>query len=570
MTVIPTKVGAIPLLLAAMTTMFAALAHAQTPPDAGTLYQQIERQRTTPLLPPLMPAKPVTPPPEMKADTLSLSVTRFRFAGNTLLSAEQLAPAVAAYLNRPLDFNQLQAAAMAVAQLYRDAGWIVRAYLPAQDIEDGEVTIQIVEAVFGRIFLDGDSLRITPARILAPFGARQQAGQPFSAQAHDRALLIADDLPGVSVSGSLKPGAEENQTDVVLKISDEPLWFGDGGLDNTGSLSTGETRTSINGGLNSPFGRGDQINANFSHTDGSDYLRLSYTQSLGDDGWRIGGNTSYMFYHVVAPAEIVAADIHGSSTTFGLEARYPLLRTRLNNLYYSLTLDHKAFDNADFEKTNSQYYTLSMSMSLSGNFIDNFYGGGFNNGSVGLTGGRVNLNGSPNQAGDAATTNTQGHYSKLRYSLSRQQVITPDLALYAAWSGQRANKNLDSSEKFSLGGSQGVRAYPGSDGSGSEGDLLNIELRYKFLNGFSATAFYDWGRIVQNIDNDFIGGAALNRFQLKGYGLSLAWQAATGFNVKAVWAQRAGDNPNALPESGKDQDGTLVKNRWWLSANIPF
>ena len=36
-----------------------------------------------------------------------------------------------------------------LAAAYREAGWVVRAYLPQQDIAGGTVTIQIVEAIFG-------------------------------------------------------------------------------------------------------------------------------------------------------------------------------------------------------------------------------------------------------------------------------------------------------------------------------------------------------------------------------------------------------------------------------------
>jgi POTRA domain, ShlB-type len=60
-------------------------------------------------------------------------VHRFTFAGNTLLSNDALLPIVAPFLDRPLDFNELQSAAIAVATAYRKAGWIVSVYLPQQD-----------------------------------------------------------------------------------------------------------------------------------------------------------------------------------------------------------------------------------------------------------------------------------------------------------------------------------------------------------------------------------------------------------------------------------------------------
>jgi outer membrane protein assembly factor BamA len=57
---------------------------------------------------------------------VAVTVRQFRFAGNTLLSSDQLAPVLANYLNRPLDYTQLQAAAAAVADVYRAAGSVAR------------------------------------------------------------------------------------------------------------------------------------------------------------------------------------------------------------------------------------------------------------------------------------------------------------------------------------------------------------------------------------------------------------------------------------------------------------
>lgn len=68
---------------------------------------------------------------------------------------------------------------------------------------------------------------------------RQTTGQPLSANALDLPLLLAIDLPGLSVAGKLVPGAADNETTLVLQTTDEPFIYGDVGLDNTGARSTG-------------------------------------------------------------------------------------------------------------------------------------------------------------------------------------------------------------------------------------------------------------------------------------------------------------------------------------------
>jgi len=487
-----------------------------------------------------------------------VTVKSFRFAGNTLLGNDELAPVVAEYLNRPLSFTELQKAAAAVAEAYRAAGWVVRAYLPQQDIQNGIVTIQIVEAVFGGVKIEGSpAKRVALAQIQNGFEAQQKKGAPLNSNALDRALLLADNLPGVAVSGSLQEGVNASETDLMLKLADEPIIVGEASLDNTGSRSTGSGRLTANLNLNSPFGYGDLVSSNLIHTQGSDYLRLAVTIPVGADGWRMGANASALSYRLIAP-EFAALNGKGTSSTVGLDANYPIIRSRLKNLYLGMSYDNKQFDNQSSGATQSHYQINTFTTNLNGNLFDNFGGGGANSASLALISGRVALGAL--DAGETAALG--GRFSKLRYSLSRQQVITDSVSFYAALSGQDANnKNLGSSEKFYLGGSGGVRAYPTSEGGGSSGNLLNLELRGRLPKGFVLTGFYDHGGI-RNYDGS-------KSYSLKGAGATLAWQAEFGLSLKATWAQRIGNNPNSTV-TGNDQDGSLHKNRYWLTVSMPF
>ena len=71
----------------------AAAAHAQTRPDAGTVRQQIEQQQRTPL-PPAGESLFAPPPPLKSIGGTTITVHRFTFSGNTLLSNDELLPVV--------------------------------------------------------------------------------------------------------------------------------------------------------------------------------------------------------------------------------------------------------------------------------------------------------------------------------------------------------------------------------------------------------------------------------------------------------------------------------------------
>lgn len=554
-------------LLATGMALLSVGAHAQVAPDAGALQQQIDRSRSSSL-----PPKTLAPLPEAKTLPAATSgpvvkLKTINFSGNSLLSSEQLTSSVAPFLNRELDFNQLQAAAAAAAAAYRDAGWVVRSYLPQQDLADGTLIIQIVESVFGSVQVEGTvAKRIQLEKITQFIKTNQTSGAPLSAQAMDRGLLLADDLPGVAVTGTLRPGQNEREVDLALKLTDEKLLAGDAAIDNYGSRSTGFERLNANLAFASAWGGGELITTNLMHTQGSDYARAGVTLPIGGHGWRLGFNASSLRYKLISP-EFDALESKGTANTTGLEANYPLVRQRQRNLYFSATADHKIFDNQSSQQTISHYTADVLSFGLSGNAFDNFGAGGSTSGNTALSTGRVNLNGSPNQVADIQTAHTDGSFSKFRYAINRKQNLTHNLVLLASMSGQIASKNLDSSEKFYLGGSSGVRAYPTSEGGGSTGMLANLELNVRLSEGLSLNGFYDWGQVSIN-RNNFTGGATLNTYALKGAGLGLSWQNASGTSVRATWARRIGDNPS--PANGNDHDGSLVINRFWLTASVNF
>jgi hemolysin activation/secretion protein len=548
--------------IALVLSMPLLLAQTVTVPDAGALRQQLEQQRQLELPPAVRPERQILIPPEIKPRPgLTVQVKEFRFANNTLLSADLLAPAVASYLNRPSSFEDLQRATDAVAAAYREAGWIVRVYLPEQDISEGVVTLQVVESRFGGVRFEGTPPeRVLPSEIEAYFKAHQAWGAPLNAAALDRALLLADDLPGVSVAGTLVPGSVDGETVLVLQSTDEPIVYGDIGVDNTGTRSTGSDRLSANLNINSPGRRGELISMNLLHTQGSDYGRFRLTVPNGHRGLRLGVSASYMDYKVVdGPSANSSAQISGHSSSFGLDWSYPLMRARLQNVYWTGGLENKKFVTRDTQ-VRSDYDTDGLHLGLSGNRFDDLGGGGANSASVQLSWGRLT-----NMKAHTQMDTLARSFHKVAYIISRQQNLMPDHSLYVSLTGQEAPQQLDSSERFYIGGTNSVRAYPASEHGGDRGQVLSAEWRWRVQPAFLLTAFVDAGRVVQLAQPS----VPENTLSLRGQGLSLAWEGPKRITTQLTWARRNGLNPMPTPK-GTDGDGTLKLNRFWLSASLPF
>lgn len=571
------------VILACWVGVFAPNAVAQSIPDAGSVLRQIERQESVdaPRLPDVAPTPPASAPEVNAQVEQTIPVKRFRFIGNGSIDESVLQKVVAKYLGQNLTAAQLQNIADEIATIYQDRGLLASATLPRQDVSEGEITIQVTEAKFGGIVFDdsqsGVGLRVSSETVKKFVERGLALGQQLSLEALDRGLLLADDLPGVSVQGTLEAGENDGETNVRLKLTPRSWYSGDVTANNYGARSTGQNQALANLSFASPLRIGDQLQVLALYSSGSQYGRLSYSAPIGVSGLRLGANLSYMTYRNVL-SDFAQTEPKGSSTVFGVTALYPLVRTRTRNVYLNAEFDQKYFNNqsrgADGEfVTTSDYRINVLYLSFNANQYDGWGGGGSTTGSLNLGIGNVGLSQSPSYVYDQSGYQTSGGYSRLRWSINRSQALTDKASLYVAASGQFASKNLDSSEKFFLGGPYGVRAYPSNEGSGSEGKMLNVELRYQVSEQINVAAFYDWGQITQNKRN-LTGDegnplSALNSFNLSGYGLQVSLRSSIPGTMNLIWARRIGANPNPTA-TGADQDGSYNPNRFWLTASIPF
>ena len=546
---------------------------AQTPPSAGSIQQQIQSLR---------------PSSDLKLNFKSLQdsklqpsnggqsivVKKFKYEGNSLIGKDELDAALAFLLTKPIDFTGLQSSVAIVSDLYREKGWIVHAFLPEQDVTHGEVTVAIVEATFGQLRVVGElPMRIRSSVVAGIFDSLLPSKQFLNLNSLDRAMLLADDLPGVAVTGSLVQGQTAGETDIVLQMTDE-LWLtGNLSVDNTGAVSTGVNRAQASLNLNSPSLIGDALNLNGMSSPGISYFRASYGLPIGFDGWRLSMNASHLGYALISES-FKNLNANGQAKTIGLELSYPIVRTSNFNLTQNLALERKDYNNYSANALVSNYKSMPVTLGVNGVLLDELgQGSGMTSFSGGLTSGQLNLNGSPTETMDAASTRTAGSFSKLRYVLSRHQQLGSGVSLFAAWTGQWAAKNLDSSEKFYLGGITGIRAYPSSEGGGSLGQMLNLEIRFQLPDGLNLVGFYDYGWVQQNVSNEYVGAPKLNHFALKGAGISTSWRHVSGLQIGATYARRLGRNPSAMSSeinTGADQDGTLKLDRLWLNLSVAF
>jgi hemolysin activation/secretion protein len=507
------------------------------------------------------PASEPTAQPADNSDEFQFK--QFRFQGNTVYSDSALEKLLRDKVPAVKTLPDIQRAAEAVAALYQEDGVLARVDLLPQDLTDGVVTITITEGRFaGARMESAESPKLPQDFLVKLVETAQPKNAPVKLSQMDKATMLLNEVPGVQASVRLSTGQEEGETIALVQVQDKRPWDGQITLDNTGSISTGAYRFSSQYSRYGWLGRGDVSNIQYLHSAGLDYARLGYSEPLGHGGARFGGNTEWTRYTVVDPT-YDALDLHGPATTLNGFVSQPLVRHRQFSSDLVLSGDHKKYTNhSKFSTTRYQLDSLSASVQI--NSQDQWMGGGENSASLQLTRGLIDYE-------TDKSDGTEGLFTKWRLSINRKQKVDAAQMLLLSYQRQRASRNLDSSEKFGIGGSGAVRAYPAGEASGTQANLFSIELQRDFQwnkQAYKFSSFYDVGEVDKEKHATSTG---LNSYKLQGIGL---WLGASYPNAwgqsqwRVTWARRLGSNPGA--SNGNDADGTYYLNRFWLSASQMF
>lgn len=538
------------------------VAFAQTPPNAGSLNQQIEREQA-----PLAPAKSIpeirieqdAAPTAAASDHQKILVRSLQVTGAHVYAEAALLEVTGFSATRELTLSELRSMASKIARYYHVHGYLLaQAYLPAQDIKDGVVTIAVLEGHYGKVTVrNSTNLSDDLANGLL---SGLNSSDAVSIAPLETSLLLLSDLPGVNVKSTLVPGASVGASDLIVDVTPGQRVTGAVDVDNGGNRYTGANRVGATVNINNPTGLGDVATLRaLTSGSGLNYARASYQVQI--DRAKAGVAYASMRYRLGEEFESLQAN--GTAQIASVYGSVPLIRSRSNNLYAVINFDAKTFqDKVDSTATRADKKARVAMASLTGDHRDGFGGGGLSTYALTWTTGQIDIKSAAALAADAATVQSNGHYDKLGFNAMRLQRVTDTLSLYIAANGQLAAKNLDTSEKMGLGGANGVRAYPEGEAYADQGYVLNLEVRSllprlsdRQSGQMQFIGFVDTGTATLN-KKPWTAGE--NRRTLSGAGLGLNWVDNDNFVVKAYYARKLG---NATAMSAPDKTG-----RFWLQA----
>lgn len=538
-----------------LTASHAAYAQQQRP-DAGQQIQQIPQAPILRSQAPDIVIDRTRPAADAGPAGARLQVNALQLTGQTLFSEAELIAATGFTPGGALNLSDLRLLAAEIARYYNSRGYfLAQAYLPAQDIDDGVVTIAVIEGRYGAIELrnqTGLSDRVARGVLSGLDSGDTIANAPL-----ERRLLLLSDIPGVAVRSTLSPGTEVGTSNLLVDVYPGRPITGSVEADNGGNYFTGEYRLGGSVYFNNPTGQGDVIGLRVLASDGGLlYGRASYQTQVGKGV--IGAAYAHVEYEL--GREFKSLDADGSADIFSVFGAYPLIRSRSSNLYALAGADAKYFeDRTGATGMRDERNSRSLTAGFRGDHRDSLGGGGFNVFSAGITVGELDLETPAVRAADALTARRNGGFNKLQFSAARLQNVAGPLSLYAAVRGQLATDNLDSSEQMSLGGPYGVRAYPEGESYGDEGYVANLEARlllpeWQTLPGrVQLIGFVDVGEVRIANDPWFDGP---NHARRSGYGAGVTWSDLNDFYVTASYARKLG---NAEATAAPDKSG-----RFWV------
>lgn len=520
---------------------FAATSYAQTVPDAGRILQDTmpDRNYQPREMSPNMNLQgaPLT---ERESGGSEVRISKVNFNGNTIYDDSVLKEQILTYLGQDLDMAELQDISNRISRFYRENGYVfAQAVLPRQDLSDNTLEVSIIEGHFGSITASGKSSTLNQQA--QSFLASLRPGDVIMGEKLERTALLMEDLPGINIVPVMRPGDAPGTGDLDVHIEPTKRFKGQVGLDNHGSRSSGENRTTVGIQANRLFTLGDELSLTALYSEEDLWLgRLAYSFPLGTEGWRAQLSYARTEYDLRDPF----TGLTGTADVTRAEVSYPFIRSQKTNIAVSAAYEYTEL-NDRFEGTSYQQRNgHSLPLALQFDHRDSIGAGGVTFGEARINSGEINHN----QNGSV-----DGGYTKANLWLSRIQNLGNAFSLLAHGNVQWADTSLDSSEMTSLGGPRDVRAYPSGAVNASRAWLAQLELRYQASASAAPYIFYDQGARL-SFENE-------KHTEIAGGGIGMRYAAGSWSADAAVAFQTTGETLSS--EEQKDP-------RFWFSASYAF
>lgn len=457
-------------------------------------------------------------------------VDHFVVEGSSLLPKEKLDEVLRVYEGKNLTLDQMKEAAADVTSLYQRSGYyLVRAIIPQQAFDTGEVRMQVVEGKIGDIKVEGAEY-YDPEFIRERFQVAVEDRQ-FRAEDFTRAMALLNEMSDLEVKAVLSPGKEPGTADVTLKVKDALPLHASLDYNNYGTPQTGQNRIGLDVEAGNLAFQGDMLTVRgvlgFPSRNNTFY-QAQYMAPVNLNGTTMGFSYANGAFAVSQGLGAIL-DVRGNANVFTLSAAHPLDRDLDFSSNIGLAVAHKDIINNFFGGAlpfSHDNYTMSK-LTYSGDWRGP-------EGRTLLQGSWAQgLGGTPASDPLISRAGAGGNFARFNFDLARIQRLDEGLYLVLRGSAQYATMPLYVGEQFALGGPDTVRGYQQAELLGDNAYLLGAELRWSPLEDepdkLQLVAFLDHGGVGlrQLQPGDLAAGS-----HLTGAGVGFRWALAPRTNLR--------------------------------------
>ncbi len=444
--------------------------------------------------------------------------------GATAFSPARLAPLLQGLIGPAVPLQKIEQARTALVSLYRSHGFVLTT-VNANIAPGYALRFNVVEGRIVDVTLQGD---IGPAGVQVLRFLRHLTGiVPLDNASLERWVLLAQDVPGVSVHAVLRPsGDAPGALRLVAQVSRKPV---DAllSVDNRASPLTGPQEALLVADLNSMTQFGERTEVSIYHTSGD-------TQNFGQAStdFFLGGSGLHVRLYAgdgksTPSSDLRAIDYEGLTTIFGIAAIYPVIRARQQTLDVTVNLDAAE---AEIRTDRGPHFVLARASRDSYRVVR--LAADYARGDIWLGGQRPASNditlrvshGLPFLGGTASDNPVPGRRDEDLAFTAANATLVRSQTLLAPWrgasvvvltrvQGQVTGDILPPAEKFFLGGTDLDRGFYAGQVTGDQGLAESAELQLNDSARFAAFGatlavteqyyiFYDHGQSWENTRQD--------------------------------------------------------------------
>lgn len=428
------------------------------------------------------------------AENVSFVLRSISISGSSVYSDDDLLEVFEPLIDQEINLAAIFAVANKITEKYSNDGYALSiAFVPVQDIKNGAVRIQIAEGFVSEVIIQGEGR--LPRKLLAKITDNIKVSRPLRTATLERYLMLARDLPGLSVRSVFDPiPGETGATRLVLSVSQDHF----GGVlavNDRGSKALGRERAALAVGFNSPFGHGGKIVLNtfqmFERQELTVY-GLGFSMPVGSEGTVVGMD---VFKSEAEPGTEFLTTLEFSSEgwTHVAYVAHPLVRSRSRNLIGSAQLISQDLSSEILGMENSDDQLRVLQLGIDYDWIDRW--GGISLVGATLSRGLDIFGTTPEDSPTKSRADGKFLFTSIATRLYRLQDLAGPFDLALSADGQYAFDPLLSSQQCGYGGAQYGRGFDGYQISGDHCLKLGAELRWHLdasEGAFDAFQFYSF------------------------------------------------------------------------------